>query len=623
METKQFKAESVRLLDLMINSIYTNREIFLRELISNASDAIDKIYYKALTDDQITFDKSKYIIRLEADKNARTLTVSDTGIGMTYEELEENLGTIAKSGSYELKETIEKNEEHDIIGQFGVGFYASFMVAKKVIVESKAFGSDKAYRWSSEGSTGFTIEPCEKTEAGTDITLFLKDNTEEESYDEFLEPYRLQSLVTHYSNYIAYPIKMEMEKTRLKEGTEKEPEYETYTEDTVLNSMVPLWRKNKNELTEEDYHNFYHEKHFGFDEPLFYTHLSVEGLLSYKAILYIPSQPPYDFYTKDFQKGLALYANGVLIMEKCEELLPDYFAFVKGVVDSEDLSLNISRETIQHNRQLRMIGNKIEQKISDELHHLLKNDRKKYEEFFNAFGRQLKFSVYNDYGMHKDQLKDFLLFYSAKNEKLISFKEYLETMQSDQTNVYYATGDTVEFIDKLPQVSIIKDKGYDILYLTEEVDEFVMKVLGDYDGKSFKSVSDETSEETEETVSADDQKLLDAMKEHLGDAVVKVKTTTKLKEDLVYLSTVGDISIDMEKTLNAMPIPQEVKANKVLEINGNHHVYNKLKEAFAKDDPSDFQLYTEILYNQARIISGLQIEDPLKFTANLTKLMAK
>jgi molecular chaperone HtpG len=623
MKTKQFKAESVRLLDLMINSIYTNREIFLRELISNASDAIDKIYYKALTDDNVTFDKDKYFIRLKADKDARTLTVSDTGIGMTYEELEENLGTIAKSGSHDLKTTIEEAEEHDIIGQFGVGFYASFMVAKKVIVESKAYGSDQAYRWSSEGSSGFTIEPCDKKEVGTDIILFLKDNSEDENFDEFLEPYRLQALVTHYSNYIGYPIKMEMEKSRAKEGTEKEPEFETYTEDTILNSMVPLWRKNKNELNEEDYHNFYQEKHFGFDTPLLYTHLSVEGLMSYRAILFVPSQPSYDFYSKDYEKGLALYANGVLIMEKCEELLPDYFAFVKGVVDSEDLSLNISRETIQHNRQLRMIGNRIEQKISEELQNLLKNDREKYETFYKAFGRQLKFSVYNDYGMHKDKLQDFLLFHSAKNEKLISFKEYIETMQEDQENIYYATGDTIDFIDQLPQVSIVKNKGYDILYLTEEVDEFVFKVIGEYEGKSFKSVSDEASDETEEKVSEEDQKLLDAMKDHLGDAVVKVKTTKQLKDDLVYLSTVGDISIDMEKTLNAMPIPQDIKANKVLEINANHRVFNKLKEAYTEEDQSDFKLYTEVLYNQARIISGLPIEDPLKFTANLTKLMEK
>ncbi|MGL4605949.1 MAG: molecular chaperone HtpG [Eubacteriaceae bacterium] len=631
MVKKEFKSESKRLMDLMVNSIYTHKEIFLRELISNASDAIDKVYYETLTDENKKFNKDDYYIRITPDKENRTLTIEDTGIGMTQEELEENLGTIAKSGSLDFKADKEMTEEFDIIGQFGVGFYASFMVADKVEVETKGLNEEKAYLWVSEGADGYTIEETDRTENGTKITLHIKENTEDNNYDEYLESYRIRNLVEHYSNYIRYPIKMLVEKSRLVEDNKEDaaPEYETYLEEDILNSMVPIWRKNKNELTDEDYDNFYYEKRFGFDKPLAHMHLNIEGMMSYKAILYIPEQAPFDYYTRDHEKGLELYSNGVLIMSKCGELLPDYFSFVKGVVDSEDLSLNISREMLQQDRQLRLISRKIDSRISEELKKMLENDREKYEKFFAAFGNQLKAGTYDNWGEHKDKLKDFLLFYSSKEGKLVTLKEYLDRMPEDQKYIYYASGTSVDQIEKLPQVAIVKDKDYEILYLTENIDEFVIQSIRNYEEKEFRSVSSDqlgieesTKEEAEKDEKSDeiDEKLLLKMKEYIGDEVVKVKTTPHLKEDVAYLSSEGDLSIEMEKTLNAVQPGEKAKAKKVLEINKNHRIFEKIKE-FYETDEEQFNLYTELLYNQARLIAGLPIEDVVAFTQNISKLM--
>ncbi len=631
MAKKAFKAESQRLMDLMIHSIYTNREIFLRELISNASDAIDKVYYETLTDENRTFNKDDFYIRLTPNKDARTITIEDTGIGMTAEDLEKNLGTIAKSGSFDFKSNQEQDDDHNIIGQFGVGFYSAFMVAKEVTVESKTWNPDEpAAMWHSDGTDGYTISECGRTTPGTKITLTLRDNTEEENYDEFLDPHLLRALVTRYSNYIRYPIVMLCEKQRLKEGTEEHPEYETYYEDDTLNSMVPIWRKNKNELSDEDYENFYHERRFGFDKPLRHVHLNAEGAaLSYRAIFYIPSQAPFNYYTNDYKRGLALYSNGVLIMDNCEDLLPEYYNFVKGVVDSEDLSLNISRELLQHDRQLLTIRHKIDERITRELSQMRDKDRENYEKFFKAFGRHIKISIYDSYGAHKDKLQDFLLFYSSTENKLTTLKEYVERMPEDQKYIYYATGSNAEQIDKLPQVGIIKKKNFEMLYLTDAFDEFVLSVIAAYEGKEFRSVSGDDlgldDESTNDDSSSDEQNtFFEKLAGLLSDEVVRVKTTDHLNdEDAVYLSTEGPISVDMEKLYAAMPNGQTVKAQKVLEINKNHPVYEKLEALYKEENEDALKDYTNLLYQQARLIAGLPVENPTDFARSISALMTK
>ena len=624
MEKKQFQAESKRLLEMMINSIYSQKEVFLRELISNASDAIDKIYYKALTDDSLTFDKDSYYIKVSADKNSRTLKISDTGIGMTKEELENNLGVIAKSGSLAFKKENEAKDGHDIIGQFGVGFYAAFMVADVVTVTSKALGSDQAYKWQSEGADGYTIEEVEKDTVGTEIILTIKENTEDENYDEYLEEYRLKQIIKKYSDFIRYPIKMDVTQRSPKEGSEGE--YDEYTEEQTINSMVPIWRKNKSELTDEDYANFYAEKHYGFDKPLKHIHVSVDGSIRYNAILFIPEKMPFDYYSKEFEKGLELYSNGVLIMNKCADLLPDHFSFVKGMVDSEDLSLNISREILQHDRQLKLIAKNISKKIKSELQSLLKNEREKYVEFYNSFGRQLKFGVYNEFGANKEALQDLLMFYSSKEKQLVTLDEYVSRMPEDQKYIYYASGDSNERIEKLPQTELVADKGYEILYFTEEIDEFAIKMLMNYKEKEFKSVSsgdlgiEEENKETEEGTEQESKELFDAMKEVLGEKVKDVRASKRLKSHPVCLTTEGDISIEMEKILAAMPDNQNIKADKVLEININHEVFASLKSALEKDKEK-LNLYTNLLYNQALLIEGLPIQDPVEFTNDICKVM--
>jgi len=623
MAKKQFKAESKRLLEMMINSIYTQREIFLRELISNASDAVDKIYYKALTDENLTFNKEDYYIKITADKASRTLTVTDTGIGMTKEELENNLGIIAKSGSLAFKKENEAQDGHNIIGQFGVGFYSAFMVADKVVVTSKALGSEEAYRWESTGADGYSIEPTERAEVGTEIVLTIKPNTEEDQYDEFLEQYRLKAIVKKYSDFIRYPIKMDITGSRPKEDDDKE--FEEYTEEQVVNSMVPIWRKNKSELTDADYENFYNEKHYGWDKPLKHIHLSVDGAVRYQAILYIPENTPFDYYTKEFEKGLELYSNGVLIMEKCADLLPDYFSFVKGMVDSEDLSLNISREMLQHDRQLKQIAKNIQSKIKSQLQSLLKDEREKYEKFYEGFGRQLKFGAYNDYGVNKDVLQDLLLFYSSKEQKLVTLDEYVSRMPEEQKFIYYATGESKERIEKLPQTEMVADKGYEILYLTDDIDEFAVKVIAKYKEKEFKSVSSsdlgiEADEKDKENETEESKELFEAMKEFLGDKVKSVRASKRLRSHPVCLSTEGELTIEMEKVLNSMPSSPAVKAEKVLEINVNHAVFQSLKDAHGKDQEK-LNLYTSLLYNQALLIEGLPIGDPVEFTNDICKVM--
>nr|WP_285850560.1 molecular chaperone HtpG [Niallia circulans] len=623
-ETKEFKAESKRLLEMMINSIYSQREVFLRELISNASDAIDKIYYKALTDDSINFEKDNYFIKITANKENRTLTISDTGIGMTKEELEANLGTIAKSGSLAFKMENEAKDGHDIIGQFGVGFYAAFMVADEVTVITKSLNSDTAYKWMSKGADGYTIEETEKSTIGTDIILTIKENAEEEQYDEFLEEYRLKSIIKKYSDFIRYPIKMDVTTSKLKEGTENE--YEEVSEEQVINSMVPIWKKNKNELTEEDYQNFYEEKRYGYDKPLKHIHVSVDGAIRYNAILYIPEKTPFDYYSKEYEKGLELYSNGVLIMEKCADLLPDYFSFVKGMVDSEDLSLNISREMLQYDRQLKRIEKNLTKKIKSQLLSLLKDEREKYESFYNSFGRQIKFGVYNDFGMNKEMLQDLLLFYSSKEKKLVSLDEYVERMPEDQKFIYYAAGDSIDRIEKLPQTELVADKGFEILYLTDDIDEFAIKMIAAYKEKEFKSVSsgdlglDQEEEKEEKEVTEENKALFDYMKEILSGKVKNVKVSTRLKSHPVCLTVEGEVSIEMEKVLSMMPDNQNIKADKVLEINKNHEIFQSLKEAYEKDKDK-VALYTNLLYNQALLIEGLSIEDPVEFTNNICKLM--
>lgn len=625
MAKKEFQAESKRLLDMMINSIYTQREIFLRELISNSSDAIDKIYYRALTDDSLVFNKEDYFIKLTIDKENRTLTLTDTGIGMTQEELENNLGVIAKSGSLAFKKENEAKDGHNIIGQFGVGFYSAFMVADKLTVTSKTLGSDEAWKWESEGADGYTITPAEKDSVGTEIVLTIKGNTEEDSYDEFLEEYRLRSIIKKYSDFIRYPIKMDVTGQRPKEGTENE--FEEYQEEQTVNSMVPIWRKNKSELTEEDYNNFYMEKRYGFDKPLKHLHISADGAVVYNAILFIPENTPFDYYTKEYEKGLELYSNGVLIMDKCGDLLPDYFGFVKGMVDSEDLSLNISREMLQHDRQLSLIAKNIKNKIKSQLQSLLKDERENYEKFYQAFGRQLKYGVYSDYGVNKDTLQDLLLFTSSKESKLVSLDEYVSRMPEDQKYIYYASGESISRIEKLPQIEGVLEKGYEVLYFTDDIDEFAIKMITNYKEKEFKSISsgdlgieDGADKEETDAQDNDNKELFEAMQAQLAGKVKAVKASKRLRSHPVCLSTEGELTIEMEKILKAMPNSENVQADKVLEINVNHDVFKSLKDAFAQDQEK-LNLYTSLLYHQALLIEGLPIQDPVEFTNDICKVM--
>lgn len=625
MEKKQFKSESKRMLDLMIHSIYTNRDIFLRELISNSSDAIDKIYYKALTDKTISFNKDNYFINIHIDKENRILKIEDTGIGMTEDDLENNLGVIAQSGSLKFKKENELDDEHGIIGQFGVGFYSAFLVADKVTVISRALNSGEAYKWESEGADGYTIEKTNKETVGTEIILKVKENNDDENFDKYLDEYNIQSLIKKYSDFIRYPIKMELTKSKPKEGSENE--YEEYKEIETINSMVPLWKKNKTQLKDEDYNNFYLEKHYGFDTPLSHLHISVDGAVSYNSILFIPERAPYDFYSKEYEKGLELYSNGVLIMNRCADLLPDYFGFVKGVVDSEDLSLNISREILQHDRQLRLIAKNIKTKIKNELKSMLKNNREKYEKFYNSFGRQLKYGVYSEFGANRDVLEDLLMFYSSKEKKLVTLDEYLERMQENQKYIYYAVGSSIDRIEKLPQTELLLDKGYEILYFKEDVDEFAIKMLNSYKEKEFKSVSSgdlgiepEDKKELSEEETKETGNILDAMRETLSNRVKAVKASKILKNHPVCLSAEGEVTIEMEKILSAMPNNEGVKAEKVLEINTNHDVFKALKNAY-ENDKEKFNLYTNLLYNEALLIEGLAIEDPVEFTNNISKLI--
>ena len=632
METKQFKAESKRLLEMMIHSIYTHKEIFLRELISNASDAIDKLYFKSLTDDTVGMKKDDFAIWLSLDKDSRTLKITDNGIGMTEEELENNLGTIANSGSFKFKNENKLEEDNQIIGQFGVGFYSAFMVAKKVTVISKAFGSDKAYRWESEGVDGYVITEDDKKSVGTEIILEMLDDTDDEKYSEFLDQYRLQSLVKKYSDYIRFPIKMEVTHSRPKEQTEEEkaankaPEYEDYIEVETLNSMVPLWKKNKNELKDEDYKHFYTEKFYDYNEPIRYAHVKNEGMPSYNALLYIPSKAPYDYYTKEFEKGLQLYSNGVLIMDKCADLLPDYFSFVKCLVDSEDLSLNISREILQHDRQLKAIAKSIEKTITAELKKMLKNDREKYEEFWKAFGLQIKFGVYSDFGMNKDKLQDLLMFTSSNESKLVTLDEYVTAMREEQKYIYYATGESIARIEHLPQTELLKDKGYEILCLTDNVDEFAIKSLNKYKDKEFKNVSadDLGIEDTgkKEEIKAKEEENSDMLK-NLADAldgkVEKVILSQRLKSHPVCLTSEGEITLEMEKVLNSMPTDQKVHAKRVLEINPEHEIFGKLKAV--SEDKEKLAKYAKLLYTQALLIEGISIDDPVEFSNLICELM--
>ena len=624
MEKKEFQAESKRLLELMINSIYSQKEVFLRELISNSSDAIDKVYYKALTDESLKFNQEDYYIQIDADKESRTLTVVDTGIGMTKEELEANLGTIAKSGSHAFKAENKMEEDYDIIGQFGVGFYAAFMVADEVTVRTKALKNDVAYEWHSDGAEGYTIKEIDKETVGTEVILTIKEDTEEDNYTEFLDEYRLKEIIKKYSDFIRYPIKMEV--TKSEPQSDETEELVEYKEEEIVNSMVPIWRKNRSELTEEDYINFYHEKNYGYDKPLKYIHTSVDGTISYSAILYIPETMPFDFYSKEYEKGLELYANGVLIMEKSPELIPDYFSFVKGMVDSADLSLNISREMLQQDRQVHLISKNITRKIRTELESMLKNNRDDYLKFYETFGTQLKFGVYNDYGMNKDTLKDLIMFYSSTEQKLVTLNEYVERMPEDQKYIYYAIGESKARIEKMPQTEIVNDAGYEVLYFTEDVDEFAIKILEKYNDKEFRSVSssdlgiDLEKDEAAEQEAKENKDLFEKMNELLSNKVKEVKASTRLLSHPVSFTSDGEISIEMEKILQQMPENPDVKAEKVLEINVNHNVYEQLKKSFEGKDEEALKLYTDLLYNQALLIEGLPLEDPVAFTNNIWKL---
>lgn len=624
MKKREFKTESKRVLDLMINSIYTNKEIFLRELISNASDALDKLYYLSLTNKDIKVKKNDLEIKIDLDKEARTLTITDNGCGMTEDELENNLGVIAESGSLHFKEENDGKDDVNIIGQFGVGFYSAFMVSDKVVVESKSYKEEDSHIWESTGVDGYTISKGKKETTGTKITLYLKKDTEDYNYSDFLTEYKIRSIIKKYSDYISYPIKMMVENTRKKEDSD---EYETYTEEATLNSMVPLWKKDKKNIKNEEYNNFYQDRFHDYEEPLKVLHFNMEGNVNFTALLFIPSHAPYDFYSKEYEKGLALYTNGVLIMDKCSDLLPDYFSFVKGVIDTEDIPLNISRETLQDNKNIKLIAKSIESKIKKELLSMLSDERDKYEEFYKAFGMGLKFGIYNDYGINKDKLSDLVMFYSSKDKKLTTLKEYTERMKEGQESIYYACGESVDKIDMMPQVESVKDK-YEALYLTEYVDEFTIITLAEYNSKKFVNVSSENTDiSTEEEkkhineINDNNKNMLSSMKDLLGDSVKEVKFTSKLKNHPVCLTTEGEVSTSMEKVINSMPTGEKIKASEVLEINSNHKIANKLKELY-KDNKEEFEKYTKVIYFEARLIEGLPIDNPTEMSNLMCDIMA-
>ena len=623
MKKKQFKAESKRLLDLMINSIYTNKDIFLRELISNASDAIDKLYYKSLTDRKVKLEKDDFRIKVVVDKDKNTITVSDNGIGMDETELEENLGTIAQSGTLLFKEE-NKKKINECIGQFGVGFYSAFMVSDKIEVVSKKFGDKKAYIWKSSGADGYTIDECEKDDYGTDVKLYLKKDTEEFEYSKYSNEFTIEGLIKKYSDYIKYPIKMDLTHEHKKEDSD---EVETHTHEETVNSMIPLWKKQKNEVTEDDYNSFYMDKFYDYEKPLRVIHSSVEGKCSYNALLYIPSKAPYDFYSKDYEKGLELYSNGVLIMEKCGDLLPDYFSFVKGLVDTPDVSLNISREILQQDAQVKTIAKSIETKIKKELETMLEENREDYEKFFKTFGINIKFGIYNGYGQNKEVLKDLLMFYSSTEKKLVTLKEYVERMREGQDKIYYACGETTDKVDLLPQIEKLKEKEYEVLYLTEYVDEFALQMLAEYEGKKFANIASENldidSEEEKkeiEKVNTDNKDMFDLMKKTLN--IKGVRFTKKLKNHPVCLTTGGDVSVEMEKVINAMPTDETLTAEKILEINEEHPIAEKVKELY-KEDKDKLEKYTKILYAQARLIEGLPIDNPTEISNLVCEFISK
>ena len=624
MKKREFKTESKRILDLMINSIYTNKEIFLRELISNSSDALDKLYYLSLTNKDIKVNKDDLFIRVDYNKDKRTITISDNGTGMTEKELENNLGVIAESGSLKFKEENKEQNDVNIIGQFGVGFYSAFMVSDKVTVESKSYKDDRATIWESAGVDGYTLSPSDKKDNGTIITLHLKEDTEDYNYSELLSEYKLRGIIKKYSDYISYPIKMEVENNRKKEDSD---EYETYKEVITVNSMIPLWKRNKKDITEEEYNNFYSDKFFDYDKPLDVLHFNIEGNVNYNALLYIPSHAPYDYYSKEYEKELQLYTNGVLIMDKCSELLPDYFSFVRGVIDTEDIPLNISRETLQDDKNIKLIAKSIESKVKNELLDLLKNNRDKYLEFYKAFGMQLKFGIYNDYGMHKDKLEDLIMFYSSGEKKLITLDEYVNKLKEEDKNIYYCAGETVDKIDMLPQVEGIKDK-HEVLYLTDYVDEFAIMAIHEYKGKTFVNVTNEstdlsTDEEKEKInkENTDNKDMLEEMKKVLEGNVEEVKLTNKLKSHPVCLTTTGEVSTSMEKVINAMPTDEKIKANEVLEINASHKIVDKLKDLY-KNDKDEFTKYTKVIYYEARLIEGLPIDNPTELSNLMCDIMA-
>lgn len=630
MKVKEFKTESKKLMDLMINSIYTNKEVFLREIISNASDALDKLHYESLTNSEIKIDTSSFNIRIDVDKDKRTLTISDNGIGMSKEELENNLGTIAKSGSLDFKENNKKKKDIDIIGQFGVGFYSAFMVSSKVKVVSKKYGSDEAYSWMSEGVKGYSIEKDERENYGTDVILTIKEDTDDEKYSKFLEDYEIQGLIKKYSNYITYPIKMEVTHQHLKEkvNPDDKDEYETVTHDEVINDLIPIWKRNQKDIKDEEYDTFYSDKFFDYEKPIRHIHTKAEGTLEFRSLIYIPSHMPYDYYTKEYEKGLQLYSNGVLIMEKCPDLVPDYLSFIKGVVDSSDLPLNISRETIQQNRILATISKNIETKVLKELEDMQKNAREDYIKFYNAFGMQLKYGVYNDYGMNKDKLKDLLMFHSSKDKQFVTLKEYTERMEKEQKNIYYACGETVDKVDLIPQVEAVKNKGYEVLYCTDYVDEFAIKMLNKYADKEFKNVCTDSleldSEEEIEKLKKKNEKskdMFNIMKEAIPE-IKDIRFTNKLSNHPVCLSSAGEISVEMEKTLNSMPIDNKISAEKVLEINEKHKIAKKLNELY-KEDKKTLKKYAKVLYAQARLIEGLSIENPTEISNLMTEIMSK
>lgn len=638
MAKKQFKAESKKLLDLMIHSIYTNKEIFLRELISNSSDALDKLYYKSLTSGELGIKRNDFYIQITPDKELRTLTIRDNGIGMSKDELENNLGTIAKSGSLGFKEEQEKNKDEnakakniDIIGQFGVGFYSAFMVSDIVSVTSKAFGSDDAYRWVSRGADGYTIEEASLDGHGTEIVLTIKEDTDGENYSSFLEEYMIRNLIKKYSDYIRYPIRMMVEKSRPIEETEegKAPEYEKYSELETLNSMEPIWKRQKSKVKPEEYNDYYKSKYMDYMDPARVIRTNVEGVSSFTALMFIPGHAPFDYYTKEYEKGLQLYSSGVMIMDKCKDLLPDYFNFVKGLVDSQDLSLNISREMLQQDRQLKNIAKNVEKKIKRDLEDFLKNDRDGYEKFFENFGKQLKYGLYESYGMNREVLEDLVLFYSSTEQKNVTLAEYLERMKDDQSAIYYAAGESIKKIDLLPQTEFVKSKGYEILYLTDEMDEFVFNILGQYKEKPFKSVSaediaedDAEAKENMKKLEEDNKELLEDIKKALGDKVSEVKLSPRLKSSAVCLTTKGDISLEMEKILSAMPMDQGIKAERVLELNPEHSVFDALNKIKSEDaDGKKLEVYAKLLYDQALLISGIQIDDPVEFSKSICQLI--